>query len=61
MHSDDWLPDFDDPDDLTPAERLERIVRILARGAIRLAEEEHGGATNGQAANSPANGFEHAH
>jgi len=35
-----WLPDFDDPDDLTPEERLARIVHILALGAIRLAEEE---------------------
>ena len=38
--TDPWLPDFDDPDDLTPEERLARIVHILALGAIRLAEEE---------------------
>ena len=38
--TDQWLPDFDDPDDLTPEERLARIVHILALGAIRLAEEE---------------------
>ena len=38
-----WLPDFDDPDDLTPEERLARIVHILAMGAIRLAEEEKSG------------------
>lgn len=41
--TDQWLPDFDDPDDLTPEERLARIVHILARGAIRLAEEEKNG------------------
>ncbi len=40
--TDQWLPDFDDPDDLTPEERLARIVHILALGAIRLAEEEKG-------------------
>lgn len=39
---DQWLPDFDDPDDLTPEERLARIVHILALGSIRLAEEEKG-------------------
>lgn len=39
--ADQWLPDFDDPEDLTPEERLTRIVRILALGAIRLAEEEN--------------------
>ena len=38
--ADPWLPDFDDPDDLTPEERLARIVHILALGAIRLAEDE---------------------
>ena len=38
--TDPWLPDFDDPDDLTPEERLARIVHILALGSIRLAEEE---------------------
>ena len=42
MNIDQWLPDFDDPDDLTPEERLARIVHILALGAIRLAEEEKG-------------------
>ena len=41
--TDQWLPDFDDPDDLTPEERLARIVHILALGAIRLAEEEKSG------------------
>ena len=41
--TDQWLPDFDDLDDLTPEERLARIVHILALGAIRLAEEEKGG------------------
>ena len=41
--TDPWLPDFDDPDDLTPEERLARIVHILALGAIRLAEEEKSG------------------
>lgn len=41
--TDQWLPDFDDPDDLTPEERLVRIVHILALGAIRLAEEEKSG------------------
>ena len=40
---DPWLPDFDDPDDLTPEERLARIVHILALGSIRLAEEEKSG------------------
>lgn len=40
MNIDQWLPDFDDPDDLTPEERLAQIVHILALGAIRLAEEE---------------------
>ena len=43
MDTDPWLPDFDDPDDLTPEERLARIVHILALGAIRLAEEEKSG------------------
>lgn len=38
--TDQWLPDFDDPDDLTPEERLSRIVHILALGAIRLADSE---------------------
>ena len=37
---DQWLPDFDDPDDLTPEERLAQITHILALGAIRLAESE---------------------
>ncbi len=41
--TDQWLPDFDDPDDLTPEERLARVVHILALGAIRLAEEEKSG------------------
>lgn len=41
--TDQWLPDFDDPDDLTPEERLARIVHLLALGAIRLAEEEKSG------------------
>jgi len=41
--TDSWLPDFDDPEDLTPEERLARIVHILALGSIRLAEEEGGG------------------
>ena len=41
--TDQWLPDFDDPDDLMPEERLARIVHILALGAIRLAEEEKSG------------------
>lgn len=35
-----WNPDFDDPEDLKPEERLAEIVRILALGAIRLAEAE---------------------
>jgi len=41
---DQWLPDFDDPEALTPEERLTAIVRILARGVIWLTETEHGAA-----------------
>lgn len=31
---------YDDPDDLTPEERLERITSILCNGVLRLIEEE---------------------
>ncbi len=34
-----WTPDFDDPQDLLPEERLDRIVHLLALGALRLAQE----------------------
>ncbi|MBI4970554.1 MAG: hypothetical protein HZC17_01775 [Candidatus Omnitrophica bacterium] len=37
--TDHWTPDFDDPDDLLPEERLDRVVRLLALGAVRLAQE----------------------
>ena len=40
MITDQWLPEFDDPADLTPEERLGHIVRILALGVVRLIEEE---------------------
>ncbi len=40
VNLDQWIPDFDNPEDLTPDERLAHIVRILAIGSIRLAEEE---------------------
>lgn len=43
MSSEQWLPDFDEPDDLTPEERLAHIIRILAFGAIRLTEAENDG------------------
>ncbi len=38
--ADDWLPDFDNPDDLTPEERLSHIAKILAIGSTRLFEAE---------------------
>ena len=55
---DQWLPEFDDPDDLTPEERLTAIVRILARGVIRLTEAEHGAAKKRSSAPSQDNCFE---
>lgn len=58
---DQWLPEFDDPDDLTPEERLTAIVRILTRGVIRLTEAEHGGADHSSVASSQVNGFEPSH
>lgn len=58
---DQWLPEFDDPDDLTPEERLTAIVRILARGVIRLTEAEHGAAKERSSAPRQANGFEPSH
>ena len=58
MHTDQWVPDFDDPNDLTPEERLAHIVRILARGAIRLAEAEHENGAAMPTAPSQCNGFE---
>ncbi len=56
MERDQWLPDFDDPEDLTPEERLSHIIRILALGAVRLAEEENGSAPHAQKP-SQVNGF----
>lgn len=32
-----------DPDDMTPEERMERIVELLAIGCIRMAEKERQG------------------
>jgi hypothetical protein len=58
---DQGLPEFDDPEDLTPEERLTAIVRILARGVIRLAEAEHGAAKEPSSPPSQSNGFEPSH
>lgn len=33
---------FLDPNDMTPEERLERIIELLATASVRLAEEEAG-------------------
>ncbi len=59
MHTDQWVPDFDDPDDLTPEERLAHIVRILALGSIRLVEEQQGLTTTELNGVHHHNGFEH--
>ena len=58
---DQWLPDFDDPDDLTPEERLARIVHILALGAIRLAEEEKAKVLKSNIDSPKRKGYAHTH
>ena len=58
MPGEKWVPDFDDPGDLAPEERLAHIVRILALGAIRLAEAEGNAQVATHNGRQQRNGFE---